>query len=53
MYTTYEDAAEATISRQQAIREVKKHHSNVEEFFAEVGEKAEYSGKEVLDWLGY
>lgn len=52
---SYEEATlpDTTITQAQALRELKLHSANVQEFFAEVGEKAEYSGKEVLNWLGY
>jgi hypothetical protein len=53
---SYAEAIEATITRQQAIRELKLHSITEEglaEFFAELGDKAEYSGAEVLAWLGY
>lgn len=50
---SYAEAIETTISRQQAIRELKRHGACLEEFFAELGDRAEYSGAEVLGWLGY
>jgi hypothetical protein len=52
-YDNYEDAAEATVTRAQAKREILKHDCSWEEFIAEVGDKAFYRGSEVLDWLGY
>ena len=52
-FDNYEDASEATLSRERAIAEVERHALNVDEFLSEVGDKPAYTGKEVLDWLGY
>ena len=49
----YEEAAEAVISKQDAIREIEHHSIDPKEFFEEVGEKDHYIGSEVLNWLGY
>lgn len=49
----YNEAIETTVSRAQALAELAKHDSNIFEFFDDVGDKPEYTGKEVLDWLGY
>ncbi|HEV2990204.1 MAG TPA: hypothetical protein VG759_17300 [Candidatus Angelobacter sp.] len=48
-----ETALASTVTKAEAIREIKLHDQDVTEFFAEVGDKAEYSGSEVLCWLGY
>lgn len=52
---TYEEAIEATVTRDEAQREIAKHdvEGGFAAFIRDVGDKAEYSGKEVLDWLGY
>lgn len=50
---SYQEALKEIISRQRAISFVKDHGVILDEFFAEVGDKEEYTGKEVLDWLGY
>lgn len=50
---TYEEATESTVSRNEAIREVKAHGIPVSEFLAENGDHTEYSGAAVLAWLGY
>lgn len=42
-----------TISRIEAIKELKKHSADLGEFFAEIGDKAEYKALDVLCWLGY
>lgn len=50
----YEDAVELDdVTPQEARREVEKHGAKWDEFVREVGNKPKYSGKEVLDWLGY
>ncbi|VVD30981.1 hypothetical protein [Paraburkholderia dioscoreae] len=54
-FYTYEDACEGTITRAEAEAEIAKHdcEGGFKAFLAEVGDRAEYLGKEVLDWLGY
>lgn len=49
----YDDAVEATVTRTEAQREIHRHAASWEEFVAEVGDRAEYTGAEVLGWLGY
>lgn len=49
----YYEACDAEITRQEAIREIKKHGLDPTEFFTDVGDKEEYIGQEILDWLGY
>lgn len=41
------------VSRSEAIAEIEDHGLPIEDFFAEVGDKPEYSTREVLNWLGY
>lgn len=53
MYSTYEEASEATVSREQARREIEDHGADWSEYLDEVGDRPEYQGREVLDWLGY
>ena len=56
---TYEQAMGATVSRQEAAVEIARHPTgghageDWDIFLAEVGDKVEYTGAEVLDWLGY
>ena len=51
----YEDACEETFTPAEAQREIEKHDTDGgwAAFVADVGDKAEYTGQEVLDWLGY
>lgn len=53
MYNNENDAREAVVSRSQAIAEVLRHHCDHLEFLSECGDKDEYLGSEVLNWLGY
>lgn len=52
---TYEDAMEEVVTRAEAKAEIDKHDvpGGWELFLAEVGDKTEYEGSEVLNWLGY
>lgn len=50
---TYDEAIEATVSAREAQIEIEAHGLNWTDFLADVGERATYSGKDVLDWLGY
>ena len=51
----YYDSAEGlTISRERAIAELRRHGVlDMEEFFNEMGDHAEYDAQAVLEWLGY
>lgn len=51
--SNYEDALEATVTKAQAIREVRRHSVSVDEFLQEVGDKETYVGREILQYLGY
>lgn len=65
MYDNYDDASNASISRQQAKAEIAKHDADTmdrsghvhdtawQAFLADAGDFTRYSGHEVLDWLGY
>jgi hypothetical protein len=50
---SYLEALEANITKAEAIQEIRKHSLDPAEFFAEVGERDEYIGEEILNWLGY
>jgi len=49
----YEQAIETMVTRKQARQEIERHYQSFDEFMAECGDRQEYSGKVVLDWLGY
>lgn len=51
----YEEAIEATVTREEARREIERHDidGKFDDFLREVGDRTEYSGEEVLAWLGY
>lgn len=42
-----------TVSRAAALAEVARHNIPAEEFLAECGDFLAYSGRAVLEWLGY
>ncbi|CBJ36130.1 conserved hypothethical protein (plasmid) [Ralstonia solanacearum CMR15] len=51
----YYDACEWIVTRAEAKAEIDKHDCDggFAAFIAEVGDREEYTGKDVLDWLGY
>lgn len=49
----YEEATEAVVTQAEAKREVTRHHCDWAEFVADCGDRATYTGSEVLGWLGY
>lgn len=51
--TSLDDAYETGLTAEQAKRVVLKHGASWSDFIADIGEKELFSGKEVLDWLGY
>ena len=55
MALEYETACETTVTREQARREIARHDidGTFADFLADVGDRAEYTGAEVLGWLGY
>ena len=50
---TYEEAVQSRVSKEEALREVAYHGADWDAFLEEMGDRQEYSGKEVLQWLGY
>lgn len=50
---TYLEACEATVTRKEAEREIAKHQCSFNEFLQDVGDREEYTGDEILGWLGY
>ena len=49
----YDEACEAIVSQRQARDEIEAHNSSFRRFVLECGDKEEYRGSEVLDFLGY
>ena len=53
----YDEACAAKVTRAQALAEIAKHDIGEPDaaalFFQEVGDRPEYTGAEVLNWLGY
>ena len=49
----YHEACEATVSRQEARLEVEAHDAPFQEFVLERGDRDEYYGYEILNYLGY
>ena len=55
---TYEDIFESDetifITQAEALAELEKHGiADQTEFYADLGDRAFYTAKEVLEWLGY
>jgi hypothetical protein len=50
----YDEALVAIVSARDVRHEIEDEHClSFEEFQAEVGTKDRYTGREVLEWLGY
>lgn len=47
------NALDAIVTKAEALHEILRHACNFAEFLQDVGDKDEYTGKEVLGWLGY
>ena len=50
---TYLEAIQVTVTANEAKHEIEKHLLSFQDFQREVGYRQEYTGQEVLDWLGY
>ncbi|KGC70286.1 MULTISPECIES: hypothetical protein [Burkholderia] len=52
---SYEEACDWIVTRAEAEAEIARHDAEggFSAFLKEVGDREEYEGKEVLDWLGY
>lgn len=52
---SYEEAVDMEVTRREAQLEIARHDvdGDFEQFLKDVGDKETYTGKEVLDWLGY
>ena len=50
----YESAEDTIITRERALLELARHHSeDIEQFFEDLGDRADYDAQEVLSWFGY
>ena len=49
----YEEAVGTMVSARMAQREVEAHGLSFDDFVKEKGNKAQYKGSTVLNWLGY
>lgn len=51
----FDEAMDAVVSRDEARKEIELHQveGGWTAFVEEIGDKPEYSGAEVLAWLGY
>lgn len=50
---TYEESWPTVVTRKEALAEVKKHGSSVDEFDEDLGVYEQYKSAGVLAWLGY
>lgn len=50
---TYDEAIDSIISKIQARTEIELHGHSWVDFIKDIGDREEYTGAEVLDWLGY
>lgn len=50
---TYEETWPTVVTRAEALAEVKKHGSSVDEFDEDLGVHEQYKSADVLAWLGY
>ena len=51
--TYFKSAEGLTITAARAMREVRAHGCDADEFLAEMGRRATYNAQAVLEWLGY
>ena len=49
----YTEAMKSKITRLEDKIEIKKHNLEFRDFINECGDKSEYIGCEILNWLGY
>lgn len=49
----YVEAYIATVSKDEARREIERHGVLFSDFVEKYGDREEYTGGDVLDWLGY
>ena len=49
----YEEAIEATVTKQEAKKEIELHYLRFSDFVLDHGNFETYKGNDVLKWLGY
>ena len=49
----YSEAIEYTVTKEEARKEIRLHGLRFRDFTSDLGNKQNYSGSEVLNWLGY
>lgn len=52
-YNSVEETEGEMVSKKQVLKELEKHQTDVNEFYAKFGDKPEYHAYDVLVWLGY
>lgn len=52
-FETYSESWPKTVTRAEALHELKKHGISVEEFDEDLGVHETYESADVLGWLGY
>lgn len=50
---SYDEAIEANVSKNEVKAELAKHGYEFSEFAADCGDLDEYTGADVLAWMGY
>lgn len=53
MFESYEESWPDDVTQAEAVRELRRHGSEPEEFLEDLGERSSYTKEEVLGWLGY
>ena len=49
----YREAMKSKITRLEAKIEIQRHNLEFKDFITDIGDKSEYVGSEILNWLGY
>ena len=51
--TSYNEALELIVTPTEACEEIFEHYREWNDFVEDEGDLPEYTGKQVLDWIGY
>tara|TARA_B110000967_G_scaffold200027_1_gene235226 strand:+ start:577 stop:774 length:198 start_codon:yes stop_codon:yes gene_type:complete len=51
--TSFNDAMKLAVTPTEAFNEVLGHYREPNDFVEDEGDLPEYTGKQILDWLGY